>query len=147
MSQFFGSEEMSVGQARRLGKSVVTLPAESRWPGGWTTSNPFTAPAKGVYGATPRQTAPNSLPWNILSISPLSTRFCGSKKIYGLSKWRRINNLPFSKNKNQRANDRMGAANSLFWNILPVSLLFVGFCGHQRGSVECKCFRINILTI
>ena len=145
MSQFFRSEEMPVGLFRLFAKSATLGGRKLHGSNQLMETNPLTF-AKAVQKAEDNGTNTNSISCNILPISPLSTRFCRHDKKCRSRKLLRINNLTATDQETRRVDSPIGTANSLFQKILPVSLLFVRFCGRKQRSVEGKYFRINILT-
>ena len=144
MSQFFGSEEMPVGLFRLFAKSATLGGRKLHGSNQLMETNPLTF-AKAVQKAEDNGTNTNSISCNILPISPLSTRFCRLDKKCRSRKLLRINNLTGTVQETRGVDSPIGTANSLFQNILPISPLFVRFCGRKQRSVEGKYFRINIL--
>jgi hypothetical protein len=88
----------------------------------------------------------NSLFQNIVRMSPLSARFRGRTLQDAFCKLLRINNLAKIAKMNRGSTSLRTTANSLFWNILPVSRVFPGFCANQQRSIGGKHNGINILA-
>lgn len=145
MSQFFGSEEMPVGLFRLFAKSATLGGSKLHGSNQRMETNPLTF-AKAVQKAEDNGTNANSISCNILPISPLSTRFCRHDKRLRSRKLLKINNLTEAVQETRGVYSPIGSANSLFQNILPISPLFIRFCGRKQRSLEGKHFRIKILT-
>ena len=144
MSQFFGSDEMPVGLFRLFAKSATLGGRKLHGSNQLMETNPL-AFAKAVQKSEDHETNTNSLSCNILPISPLSTRFCRHDEKCRSRKLLKINSLTEAAQETRGGDSPIGTANSLFQNILPISPLFVRFCGRRQRSAEGKYFRIKIL--